>query len=111
MGVPKVRAGVRVELISERVAFVYGTLGNVRHAVVVLRAALVESVPMDHQLQTVHVIQHVDDHLVSFANLRRMRMGKKTAERLDSDECANPRREHAMIMMCVPVYSDRATYG
>lgn len=69
VGMPKVCAGVRVELVSERVALVYGTLGDVRHAVVVLGAALVESVPMDDELQTVHVVEHVDDHLVSLAHL------------------------------------------
>lgn len=40
-------AGVRVELIPERVALVYGTLSDIRDAVVILRAPLVESVPMD----------------------------------------------------------------
>lgn len=69
MGMPKVCAGVRVELVSERVAFVYGTLGDVRHSVVVLGAALMKSVPVDHEFQTVHVVQDVDDYLVSFTDL------------------------------------------
>lgn len=69
MSVPEMCAGIGVELIPERVALVYGTLSDVRDAVVILRAPLVESVPMDDQLQAVHVVEHVDNDLVSFANL------------------------------------------
>lgn len=70
MGVPKVRAGVRVKLVSERVSLVDRTLGDVRYPVVVLGAPLVKSVPMDDQFQTVHVVQDVDHDLVSLAHLR-----------------------------------------
>lgn len=70
MCVPEMRATVGVELVSERVALVNGTLGNVRDPVAVLGVPLVKSVPMDDQLQTVHVIQDVHDHLISFAHLR-----------------------------------------
>lgn len=42
------RAAVGVELVSERVSFVNGTLGDVRDTVVVLSSLLVKSVPMDH---------------------------------------------------------------
>jgi len=69
MGVPEMRATVGVELVSERVPFVNRTLGDVRHTVVVLSSLLVESVPMDHQFHAVHVVQDVDDDLVSFADL------------------------------------------
>lgn len=69
MGMPKMCAGIGVELISERISFVHGTLSNVRNTVVVLSASLMKSVPMDYELQTMHVIQYVNDNLVSFADL------------------------------------------
>lgn len=69
MGMPKMCAGIGVELISERISFVHWTLSDVRNTVVVLSASLMNSVPMDNEFQTVHVVQHVNDNLVSFANL------------------------------------------
>jgi hypothetical protein len=70
MRVPEMSTTVGVKLVSERVSLVYGTLGDVWHAIAVLRVPLVKSVPMDDQLQTLHVVQHINDYLVSFADLR-----------------------------------------
>lgn len=69
MGMPKMCAGIGVELISERISFVHWTLSDVRNTVIVLSASLMKSVPMNNELQTVHMIQHVNNNFVSFTNL------------------------------------------
>lgn len=58
-----------VPLVPEGGAFRYGTLRKEWHAVVVLRASLVDSVPMNGQLNALHAVVHIDDHSVALANL------------------------------------------
>lgn len=85
MGVPEMCAGVAVKLVSERVSLVGGTLSDVRDTVVVLGAFLVNTVPMDDQLQTVHVVQNVDDHLVTFADLNTQKRAKDVRRTRSND--------------------------
>jgi len=58
-----------VPLVPEGGAFRYGTLRKEWHAVVVLGASLVDSVPMDGQLNALHAVVHIDDYFVALANL------------------------------------------
>jgi hypothetical protein len=58
-----------VPLVPEGGAFRYGTLRKEWHAVVVLCASLVDTVPMDGQLNALHAVVHIDDHSVALANL------------------------------------------
>lgn len=58
-----------VPLVPEGGAFGYGTLCEEWHAVVVLSASLVNSVPMDGQLNALHAVVNIDNHSVALANL------------------------------------------
>lgn len=69
MGVPEVGSGVGGELVSERVALRDWTLGDERYSVRILGASLVDTVPMDGVLQTVHGIADVDYHAISLTHL------------------------------------------
>lgn len=67
----------------ERVALLDRTLRHERHTVVVLRAALVDAVPVDGHLHALHVVLHIDDDLVVLAHLD-ARSGDHAVGREDS---------------------------
>lgn len=53
----------------ECVALLNRTLRNERHTIVVLRAALVNSMPVNGHFHALHMVLHVDHHLIVFAHL------------------------------------------
>lgn len=55
--------------LPERISLLNRTLRDERHSVVVLRAALVNAVPVNGHLHSLHMVLHIDDNLVVFTHL------------------------------------------
>lgn len=55
--------------IPERVSLLDRALSYKRHSIVVLGATLPDTVPVDGDLHSLHVVLNVDDNFVVFAHL------------------------------------------
>lgn len=70
MGMPEVSAGIiSSPLISKGIAFLNRTLRDIRHTIRVLRALLMDPVPMDRCRLSFHSVFDIDDHFISLAYL------------------------------------------
>lgn len=69
VSVPEMGSRITCPLISERVSLLNWTLRNKRYSIVVLGSSLPDSVPMDSRLHALHMVLHIDNHLVVFAHL------------------------------------------
>jgi hypothetical protein len=70
VSVPEVCTGIASHpLVSESVSLLDRALRYEGDAVWVLGSSLPESVPMDGDLQSLHTVQNIDNHLVALTNL------------------------------------------
>jgi hypothetical protein len=70
MGVPEVCTGIASgPLVSESVSLLDRALRYEGNAIRVLSSSLPDSVPMDGDLQSLHTVQNIDNHLVALTNL------------------------------------------
>lgn len=56
-------------MVPESVSLLNWALSDERHTVIVLRASLPDSMPVNGDFHTFHMIFNIDYHLVVFANL------------------------------------------
>lgn len=91
MRMPEVSAGIiSCPLISERVAFLNRTLCDIRYTIRVLRAFLMDPVPMYGRRLSFHSVFDIDYHFISLAYLSILK------------QCGNDDLFHKRIT--VPVY-------
>lgn len=71
MGVPEVCTGISsCPLVPESVSLLDRALRYEGNAVWVLRSSLPDTVPMDGDLQSLHTVLNIDNHLVALTNLQ-----------------------------------------